>query len=47
MQGISPEIEVYPVHHLPIIKADADQLGLVGLINTTGLRRWRGRVRSD
>src|ERR671915_114521 len=28
-----PEIEVYPVPHLPLIKADADQLGLVGLIN--------------
>ena len=26
-------IEVYPVHHLPIIKAYADQLGLVSLIN--------------
>jgi hypothetical protein len=24
---------VYPVHHLPIIKAYADQLGLVSLIN--------------
>ena len=33
MPGIPPEIEVYPVHHLPIIKAYADQLGLVGLIN--------------
>jgi transposase len=33
MQGILPEIEVYPVHHLPIIKVYADQLGLVGLIN--------------
>jgi transposase len=33
MHGIPPEIEVYPVHHLPIIKAYADQLGLVGLIN--------------
>src|SRR5215467_8122152 len=33
MQSIAPEIEVYPVHHLPIIKAYADQLGLVGLIN--------------
>jgi transposase len=33
MQGIPPELEVYPVHHLPIIKAYADQLGLVGLIN--------------
>jgi hypothetical protein len=32
MLGIPPEIEVYPVHHLPIIKAYADQLGLVGLI---------------
>jgi transposase len=28
-----PAIEVYPVHHLPSIKAYADQLGLVGLIN--------------
>lgn len=33
MPGIPPEIEVYPVHHLPIIKAYADQLGLVGFIN--------------
>lgn len=33
MHGLPPEIEVYPVHHLPIIKAYADQLGLVGLIN--------------
>jgi transposase len=33
MLSIPPEIEVYPVHHLPIIKAYADQLGLVGLIN--------------
>ena len=33
MHGISPEIEVYPVHHLPIIKAYADKLGLVSLIN--------------
>ena len=33
MPGISPEIEVYPVQHLPIIKAYADQLGLVSLIN--------------
>ena len=33
MPGLSAEIEVYPVHHLPIIKAYADQLGLVGLIN--------------
>ena len=32
MPGIAPEIEVYPVHHLPIIKTYADQLGLVGLI---------------
>jgi len=31
--GIPPEIEVYPVHHLPIIKAYADPLGLVGLVN--------------
>jgi transposase len=33
MPSILPEIEVYPVHHLPIIKAYADQLGLVSLIN--------------
>src|SRR5499427_2540268 len=33
MSGIPPEIAVYPVQHLPIIKAYADQLGLVGLIN--------------
>jgi Domain of unknown function (DUF4277) len=33
MPGRAPEIEVYPVHHLPIINAYADQLGLVGLIN--------------
>jgi hypothetical protein len=29
MQALSPAIEVYPVHHLPILKAYADQLGLV------------------
>ena len=33
MQGLPPAIEVYPVHHLPIIKAYADPLGLVSLIN--------------
>jgi transposase len=33
MQALSPAIEVYPVHQLPIIKAYADQLGLVSLIN--------------
>jgi transposase len=33
MPDLPPPIEVYPVHHLPIIKAYADQLGLVGLIN--------------
>src|SRR5262252_7976633 len=33
MQELPPAIEVYPVHHLPIIKAYADQLGLVSLIN--------------
>src|SRR2546427_6746567 len=33
MQDLAPAIEVYPVHHLPIIKAYADQLGLVSLIN--------------
>src|SRR5918998_1523432 len=33
MLELPPTIEVYPVQHLPIIKAYADQLGLVGLIN--------------
>jgi transposase len=33
MPGIPAEIEVYPVHHLPILKAYADQLDLVSLIN--------------
>ena len=33
MPALSPAIEVYPVHHLPLIKAYADQLGLVSLIN--------------
>jgi transposase len=33
MPGIPAEIEVYPVHHLPLLKAYADQLGLVSLIN--------------
>ena len=33
MPALPPAIEVYPVHHLPIIKAYADQLGLVSLIN--------------
>jgi transposase len=33
MPGIPPEIEVYPVQHLPILKAYADQLGLVSIIN--------------
>jgi Domain of unknown function (DUF4277) len=33
MPDIPPAIEVYPVHHLPIIKAYADQVGLVGLLN--------------
>jgi len=33
MSGIPPELEVYPVQHLPIIKAYADRLGLVSLIN--------------
>src|SRR5215510_3360483 len=33
MPGIPPEIEVSPIHHLPVIKAYADQLGLVSLIN--------------
>jgi Domain of unknown function (DUF4277) len=33
MLGLPPESKVYPVHHLPIITAYADQLGLVSLIN--------------
>jgi hypothetical protein len=33
MQNLVPAIEVSPVHHLPIIKGYADQLGLVSLIN--------------
>jgi transposase len=33
MPDLAPAIEAYPVHHLPIIKAYADQLGLVNLIN--------------
>jgi transposase len=33
MPALPPAIEVYPVHHLPILKAYADQLGLVSLIN--------------
>ena len=33
MQDLPSAIEVYPVHHLPIIKAYADQLGLVRSIN--------------
>src|SRR5262245_16312053 len=33
MPDLPPAIEIYPVHHLPMIKAYADQLGLVGLIN--------------
>ncbi len=33
MPDLPSAIEVYPVHHLPIIKAYADRLGLVRLIN--------------
>ena len=33
MQTLPPATEVYPVPHLPIIKAYADPLGLVSLIN--------------
>jgi transposase len=33
MQALPSAIDAYPVHHLPIIKAYADQLGLVSLIN--------------
>ena len=34
MQDIPHEIEAYPVAHLPIVKAYADKLDLVGLINS-------------
>ena len=33
MPDIPPELAVYPVQHLPILKAYADQVGLVSLIN--------------
>jgi hypothetical protein len=33
MPGTAHAIEAYPVAHLPIVKADADTLDLVGLIN--------------
>jgi transposase len=33
MSGTAPAIEAYPVTHLPIVKAYADKLDLVGLIN--------------
>jgi uncharacterized protein DUF4277 len=33
MQDIPSDLEVYPVHHLPIIKAYADKLGLVSRLN--------------
>jgi hypothetical protein len=33
MPDIPPKLEVYPVQPLPILKAYADQLGLVSLIN--------------
>ena len=33
MQALPSAIEAYPVHHLPIIKAYADHLGRVSLIN--------------
>jgi Domain of unknown function (DUF4277) len=33
MEALPPTIEGYPVHPLPILKAYADQLGLVGLSN--------------
>jgi Domain of unknown function (DUF4277) len=32
MPDLPPASEVYPVHHLPILKAYADQLGLVRLL---------------
>jgi transposase len=33
MPDMPPGMEVYPVQHLPIVKAYADKLGLVGIIN--------------
>src|SRR5262249_29255160 len=33
MQALPSALEAYPVHHLPILKAYADHLGLVSLIN--------------
>jgi transposase len=36
MPDLPPAIEVDPVHPLPLLKADADHLGLVGLINHSG-----------
>jgi hypothetical protein len=36
MLDLPPTIEVSPVHHLPIRKAYADQLGRVSLINPYG-----------
>jgi Domain of unknown function (DUF4277) len=32
MSGIPPEIEVYQIHHLPIMQAYADKIGLVEVI---------------
>jgi hypothetical protein len=49
MLDILPEMAVYPVQHLPIIKAYADQLGLVSLINhyvPTADGRGRGHCRA-
>jgi hypothetical protein len=33
---VLPPIEVYPVQHLPIVKAYADKIGLVEIINQLG-----------
>ena len=33
MHDLPPEIEVYPVQHLPILKAYADQLRPIGFIH--------------
>src|SRR5262245_61148120 len=33
MQALPPAIDVYPVHHIPIISAYPDQLALVSPIN--------------
>jgi len=33
MRDIPHEIEAYPVYHLPIVRAYADKMGLVDVVN--------------